>query len=150
MANKRQTILDALVATILPTITTANGYTNDVSLVMRGQRNIDDLADPDFPCLMIGSTEETRKNISKTIYHSELLVNLIGAVKSPDGVSGAQAAMDLFIADVTKCILADHLQGGLVLYTEVRRITTDHGDRDLHALFVMEIYFRYATEGNAP
>lgn len=150
MVSKRQTILDALVATILPSITTANGYLNSVNLVMRGQRNIDDLSDPDFPCLMIGSTEETRKNISKTTFHSELLVNLVGAVKSPDGVSGAQAAMDSFMADVTKCILADHLQGGLALYTEIRRITTDHGDRDPHALFVMEIYFRYATEGNAP
>jgi hypothetical protein len=139
-----------MVATMLPAITVANGYANTVNLVMRGQRNINDLDDPDFPCLFIGSTQEVRKNISKTTFHSELLVNVVGAVKSPDGVSGAQKAMDSLIADATKCVMADHTQGGNVLYTEVRRITTDRGDLDMHALFEMEIYFRYATEGNAP
>jgi hypothetical protein len=150
VASKREAILAYLIATLFPSITVANGYGNTVGLVMRGQRNIDDLADTDFPFICIMSTLETRKNITKTTFHSELQVDVVGAVKSPDGISGNQTAMDSLMADLTKCVMADHTQGGLVMYTEVRRIKTDNGDMDTHALFVAEIYFRYATEGTNP
>ncbi len=150
MASKRQTILDYLVTTLLPGITTGAGYNFTVGLVQRGQRDPEDITDDQYPCLFIGATDESRENITVNQFTAELEVTLIGGVKSPDGVSGAQENLDKFIADVTKAVMTDHKQGGLVYSTNVKRIRTDHGDLDLRALFVMQIVFKYATEGTIP
>ena len=150
MASKRQTLLDYLVDTLLPWITTGAGYNFDIGLIQRGQRDPEDIADSQYPCVFIGATDESRENITVNQFQAELEVTLIGGIKSPDGVSGAQKNMDKFIADVTKIIMTDHKQGGRVFSTNVRRIRTDHGDLDVRAIFVMTVVFRYATEGTIP
>lgn len=150
MASKRQDLLDYLVDTLLPTITTSNGYNFNIGLVQRGQRDPEDVPDSSYPCAFIGSTDESRENITVNQFRAELEVDVIGGVKSPDGVSGAQKNLDKFIADVTKCIMTDHKQGGRVLATAVQRIRTDHGDLDTRGIFVMKVLFMYATEGTIP
>lgn len=150
MNSKRQTILDYLVETLLPGLTTGAGYSFTAGLIQRGIRDQEDISDELLPALFIGNTDETRANITVNQFNAELEVDLIGLVRSPDGVSGAQKNMDKFIADVTKIIMTDHTQGGRVYNTSVQRIRTDNGDLDLRAMFVMQIIFKYATEGTIP
>ena len=152
MPSKRQVILDWLIdpAGPLRGITVANGYVNTASMIERGQRDIDDLSEPDFPALFVAGTDEQRKNITSNQFSAELTVGIVGAVKSTTGVSGVQQVMDTFIADVTKALMTDHTQGGRVYSTNVGRIRTDQGNRFPHAICLVEVTFKYATEGTIP
>lgn len=152
MVSKRQAILDWLVddAGPLKAINGSGGYVNTISLLQRGQRDMGDLSDADFPCLFISSTDENRQSITAVQYSAELTALLIGAVKSLTGVGGVQAALDTLIADVTKALMTDHTQGGRTYSTNVSRIRTDPGDIFPHAACVIEVVFKYATEGTIP
>ena len=150
MSSKRQSILEYLRTTRLPTITTGNGYNNTVQTIERGLRFPDDISDPKFPAIFISRTEETRKNLTRIHFQSELAVSLVGFVKSTYGNSGAQIALDGLIEDVTKCLETDRLLGGLVNWTEIRSIKSDIGDIDPHAACGIDVYFIYTTEGVTP
>jgi hypothetical protein len=150
MPSKRETVLQYLVETLLPTITVANGYSQTISLVDRGVRPFDRMNDPDFPCLLLADTKETRKNITANQFMAHLAVTLIGGIKSADGVSQNQKYLDRLVADVTKCLETDRLQGGRVIRTTVAEIETDSGEIDPHAAAVFTIEMDYTTEGTNP
>jgi len=150
VASKRSSILEYLRTTLFPTITEENGYTNTLATVERGLRYPDSLNESAFPAVFVAQTTEERKNLTKIHFQSDLLVTLVGFVKSAEGVSGAQGSLDSLIEDVTKALETDRLQGGLVNWTEVKRIRTDTGDLDPHAACAIEAHFIYTTEGTAP
>jgi hypothetical protein len=152
MSSKRQDILDWLVndSGPLKLITTGGGYANTVNLVQRGQRDLNDIPDSLYPCLFIAGTSEVRQNITVNQFNSELTVEIVGAVKSATGVSGAQAQLDTLIADVTEALETDRKQGNRVYTTMVKRIDTDPGDMEFNAAFLIQVIFKYATEGTNP
>lgn len=150
--NKRETLLDWMAdpAGPLAAITTANGYSNTVALLQRGQRALPDLTDADYPALFIAGTKERRKLITVNQFRADLEVEILGAVKSPDGVSGAQMQLDKLISDVTKALETDRLQGGRCTLTTITDIETDRGDLEPHAVFSLMVTFLYHTEGTVP
>lgn len=152
MASKRQEILDWMVHASGPLkqITVGNDYINTVVLVQRGQRDVADLTDADFPFLFLSSTDETREKITSNQFNAELVVLIIGGIKSTTGVSGAQGILDTLIADVTKALMTDPKQGNRAYYTNIGRIRTDPGDIEAHALCFIEVTFKYTTEGIIP
>jgi hypothetical protein len=152
LASKRGTLLDWLVNASGPlkSITAGATYTNTVALVERGQRDVADLTDADYPFIFVSSTDETREKITSNQFNAELVVLLVGGVKSPTGISGAQSTMDTLIADITKALQTDPTQGGRVYYTNIGRIRTDPGDIEATALCFIEVTFKYATEGIIP
>jgi hypothetical protein len=152
MVSRRQTLLDWLVdaAGPLKQITTGNGYNFTAGLVQRGQRSLNDLNESDYPCLFVAETDEKRSLATHNQFLSDLRVVLLGGIKIVDGVSGAQAQLDLFIADVTKALETDRLQGGRVTQTIIERIETDAGDIESHVAFAMTVNFKYVTEGITP
>ena len=150
--SKRSALLDWLVNASGPLkqITTGNGYNNTVSLVERGQRDIGDLNDSDYPCLFVIAPDESRKNITVNQFDAELTVQIIGGVKLASGTTGLQTLLDGLISDVTKAVETDRTQGGRVYNTMVKRIQTDHGDIDPLGACVLDVIFKYATEGTNP
>ena len=150
MASKRETILQYLVETLLPGITTGNGYSQTLVLVDRGVRALDQLNDSDFPCLFLADTKELRKNITSNQFLANLSVTLVGAIKSTDGVSQNQKYLDRLVADVTKRLETDRTQGGRVIRTTVTQIETDSGEIDPHSAAVFTVEMDYATEGTNP
>lgn len=152
MSSKRQTLLDWLVDASGPLkgITTGGGYNTTVSLVQRGQRSLNDMNESDYPCLFVAETDERRQLATHNQFLADLRVVILGGMKISDGVSGAQARLDLLIADVTKALETDRLQGGRVTQTIVERIETDPGDLDSHVAFAMTVNFKYVTEGTNP
>ena len=150
MASKRQAILEYLRASLMPSITTGAGYNNTIGKVERGLRYPDEINDSEFPAVFIAQTEETRQNLTKIHFQSDLSVSIVGFVKSLNGTSGAQLALDGLIEDLTKKLESDRQQGGLVNWTEIKRIKTDVGDLDPHAACAIEAHFIYTTEGTNP
>lgn len=150
MASNRQTILTYLRDTLLPKITVENGYNNTLASIERGLRYPDELGDDKFPAVFVGQTEETRQNLTKIHFQSDLMVNIVGFVKSLNGINGAQESMDSLIEDVTKALETDRLQGGIVNWTEIKSVKTDIGDLEPHAACVIVVHFVYTTGGTTP
>ncbi len=148
--SKRKLILKYLRDTCLPTITLAGGYSTNVSTVARGLKSLESMVDSDLPALFIGKTVEKRDNITRNQYKSIITVFIVGYVKSPDGVSDAQGALDDMIADVTHALETDRRLGGNSYGLEVKNVITDDGDLAPRAGFVMEVEIAYVTEGVNP
>lgn len=148
--SKRKTILKYLRDTRLPIITVAGGYNTNVATVKRGLRALDSLADSELPALFVGKTVEKRENITRNQYKSIITVFIVGYVKSPDGVSDAQGALDDMIADVTHAMETDRTLGGNSKWLEVKNVVSDDGDLGARAGFVMEVEIAYVTEGVNP
>lgn len=152
MASKRRELLEWLVDPVGPlkSITTGNGYNVTVGMVQRGQRSLNDLVESDYPCLFIAETDERRSLATVNQFLSDLRVVILGGMPIEDGVSNAQRQLDLLIADVTRALETDRLQGGRVKQTIIERIETDPGDLDSHVAFAMTVNFKYVTEGINP
>jgi len=148
--SKRKLILQYLRDTRLPIITVVGGYTTNVALVKRGLQPLDSLSDADLPALFVGKTVEKRDNITRNQYKAIITVFVVGYVKSPDGVSDAQGALDDMIADVTHALETDRTLGGNAKWLEVKNVITDDGDLAPRAGFVMEVEIAYVTEGVTP
>lgn len=148
--SKRKLILQYLRDTRLPIITVGGGYTTNVALVKRGLQPLDSLSDADLPALFVGKTVEKRDNITRNQYKSIITVFIVGYVKSPDGVSDAQGALDDMIGDVTHALETDRTLGGNAKWLEVKNVITDDGDLAPRAGFVMEVEIAYVTEGVNP
>lgn len=148
--SKRKLILQYLRDTRLPIITVVGGYTTNVALVKRGLQPLDSLSDADLPALFVGKTVEKRDNITRNQYKAIITVFVVGYVKSPDGVSDAQGALDDMIADVTHALETDRTLGGNATWLEVKNVITDDGDLAPRAGFVMEVEIAYVTEGVTP
>ncbi len=148
--SKRKLILQYLRDTRLPIITVGGGYTTNVALVKRGLQPLDSLSDADLPALFVGKTVEKRDNITRNQYKAIITVFVVGYVKSPDGVSDAQGALDDMIADVTHALETDRTLGGNAKWLEVKNVITDDGDLAPRAGFVMEVEIAYVTEGVTP
>lgn len=148
--SKRKLILQYLRDTRLPIITIGGGYTTNVSLVKRGLQPLESLSDADLPALFVGKTVEKRDNITRNQYKSIITVFIVGCVKSPDGVSDAQGALDDMIGDVTHALETDRTLGGNAKWLEVKNVITDDGDLAPRAGFVMEVEIAYVTEGTMP
>jgi len=148
--SKRKLILQYLRDTRLPIITVVGGYTTNVALVKRGLQPLDSLSDADLPALFVGKTVEKRDNITRNQYKAIITVFVVGYVKSPDGVSDAQGALDDMIADVTHALETDRTLGGNAKWLEVKNVITDDGDLAPRAGFVMEVEIAYVTEGVIP
>lgn len=150
MASKRRTILEYLKNTRLPIITVANGYHTNVGKIQRGLVSEEGLNDSDLPALLLGRTVEKRENITHNQFKSIITLYILGIVKSPDGVSNAQGALDDMIADVTHALETDRLMGGNTKWITIKNITTDDGDIAPRAGFLMEVELAYVTEGITP
>lgn len=155
MPSKREALQEYLKTTLLPTITIGNGYNNTLVTIRRGLKGRTVLGDSDYPAVFIPGVDEERTRITANQFKSTLNVVIVGYVKtssdSPnDTDTGVQLDVDRLIADVTKAVEADPLQGGLVYSTEITRISTDDGDLLPIAGFVMSVEFKYATEGTNP
>ncbi len=155
MASSRSTILEYLRNTLLPTITTGNGYNNTVVNVYRGFRNIDEMGDSDFPSLFITMPHERRKRITGNQFRSDLEVIVFGYVKNSkvdlsSSPTGVELDLDNLIEDMTKCIETDPIQGGRVYNTEITDIVTVGIDTAPTAGVAFSVNFSYAAEGVAP
>lgn len=154
MASKREQLLEYL-KTLLASITTANGYNNDVQLVERGIRNMRDLTDDKMPALFITMTHEKRKRRTTDKFSGDLQVIIVGYVNNTkgdlsSGSTGVELDLDRLIEDVTKAIETDPLQGDRVYDTEITDIATDDGDLFPTSGMVLSVVFSYVTEGVAP
>lgn len=155
MSSKRQDVLEYL-KTLLATITIGNGYNFTVKNVERGIRNIREMGADDFPSIFITMTHEVRELRTVNQFSADLQVILVGYVKNTKGDialggnTGVQLDLDKFIADVTKCLETDRLQGGLVYKTFIKEVATDDGDTPQTSGFVMSVIMSYVTEGITP
>lgn len=155
MSSNRQTILEYLKNTLLPTIQVSNGYNNNVVEVFRGFRNIKELSDDKFPSIFVTLTHEVRKRITTNQFRSDLQVVLVGYVKNSQtdlnsSATGIDLDLDKLIEDMTKAIETDPLQGGRVYNTEITDIVSDDGDFFPAAGVAMSVVFSYASEGVTP
>ncbi len=152
MASQRATILEYLKNTLLPTITTGNGYNNTVVGVYRGFQNIKDMSDDKFPSVMVTMTHEQRKRITQVDYKADLQVIIVGYVKNSktdlnSTATGIELDLDKLIEDITKCVEADPLQGGIVKHTSITDIVTDDGDFFPAAGVAISVIFSYVSTG---
>lgn len=148
--STRQTILDHLADTLLPTITTGGSYNFTVQTVNRGWRDPEELDDGKFPAIYVTQSEEIRQNITHNKIKSELNVILIGMVRTTNGINDVQKEMDKLIEDVTKVLETDRTQGNRVHWTEIKRITTDFGDNEPYGVVRVDVQFVYAVVGTSP
>jgi hypothetical protein len=155
MSSKRSTLLEYLRNTLLPGVTTGNGYNYTLATIERGHRNFRDLMPTAFPAVFVSSTQESRENINHVAFNAILKVALVGYVKNTEATpnasgTGVQLDLDKLIEDLTKVLEADRLQGGRVYNTEIVSVDTDEGDMAPYAMCVVVVEFKYATEGTAP
>lgn len=154
MASKREALLEYL-KTLLAGVTVANGYNFTLATIARGIRNIQDFGDSEFPAVFITMTHEKRTRITSNQFKSDLQVILIGYVKNTKGDvggsgTGIELDLDKLVADITKAVETDPLQGGRVYNTEITDIATDDGDLTPNAGVVLSVVFSYASEGITP
>ena len=156
MSSQRNTILEYLVDTLFPTITTGNSYNFTVATKERGLKSYQNMSDSEFPALFVASADEDRKNISNRRFQSTMNVFIYGFVKA-DTSQNVQEELDKLIEDLTKALYAGQTPGaydpthaGKVTWTEILEIITDEGDEEPHAAFKMKVEFRYEKPGNAP
>lgn len=153
--GKRGAILEYLKNDLLPTVISGADYNLSLRTVERGHVNPLDLAPTMFPAVYIVTTSEQRKNLTTDKFQATLNVVLAGYVRDTksgpnSSGTGVQKDLDKLIADLTKVLEADRLQGGLVYSTEVTDIQTDDGDIMPVAGCVVTVVFQYATEGANP
>lgn len=146
--SKRTRILEYLRDTTLAAITTGNGYTYTVATIARGLQPIDALPDSSFPVLYIAKADEDRHNITHAGFISDMKVEIYGFVKRSGDTNNLQRDLDRLIKDVGNALGADRLLGGNmgVHALEVESITTDDGDADPYAAFLMVVKINYNTE----
>lgn len=149
MSSKRQQILDAATTALL-NIKKSAGYNNDIQVVFRGLRYIEDIGNDKFPCLCFSGIKETRKNINKTQFQAVVSLALVGYVSSEGATDSLQDTLDGFIEDVTKALETDRQFGALTLWNEIQSIMTDRGDNEKVGAFVMDVVFNYAAPGIVP
>jgi hypothetical protein len=150
MSSKRADLLDYLTDTLFPSIKESAGYQVTVRKVERGFRLPSDLIDGDFPALFLADTDESRQNITRNQFQATIILALVGYAKAGNAANVSQREADKLIEDVTKCLETDRSQGGLVKWTEIKRINTFGGDGGPQAAFVMDIEFVYVSEGVTP
>lgn len=148
MPSRRTTILNYLRDTLFPTILTSGGYNFDVGYIARGVQPIDNLPDEKFPVIYIAHGDEERHNINQVAFISDMSVEIYGFVKKSGDTNGLQEDLDKFIRDVSNAIGQDRLFGGSngVHASSVKSITTDDGDKDPFAAFLMVVDIKYNTE----
>lgn len=159
MANsQRKTILNYLRDTLFPTITTANGYNNNIStMIKRDLRPPEKLGGSDFPACFIASADEERVNNTGQHFLSRMTVRIYGYVQANQDVS-AQEKLDDLIEDFMKALYHgsasggadDMTHGGRVNITEVQRIFTDEGGFAPYAGFRMDVEFVYVRTNTTP
>ena len=154
MASKREALLEYL-KTLLAGITTGSGYNFTVNTVARGIKNVREMSEDQLPALFITMTHEKRINRTVAHFSGDLQVIIVGYVKTTKGDlgssgTGVELDLDKLIADATKIIETDRLQGGRVYATEITDIVTDDGDMFPVSGFVMSVTFSYVTEGTTP
>ena len=151
MANsRRQQILDYIVGTVLPLITTGNGYNFTLATKQRGLENLQSLTDADYPAVFLASADEARSNVTNASFRSDMTAFLHGYVKSPDGVSGLQVELDKLIEDLTSALWQVPNFGSIVRDMEIADVNTDVGDNQEHASFVMQVRLHYEIQGATP
>ena len=121
----REEILEAL-ETALKTITTANGYGNNVATVSRHFRHYSELNS--FPALMIipGPGEVKVLDGLRQIEREEFLIGIRGYVKAGRDTTWSgklSTALESLIADIRACVAKNRDLGiSFVYYLEVKNI----------------------------
>jgi len=155
MSSKRNEILQYLKNTVLANITTGNGYNFTLATKERGLKHYQDLVDSEFPAVFIASADEDRKNASTKNFTSVMTVYFIGYVKA-DTAFTVQQELDKLIEDLTNALYdgatvgaSDPTHGGKVSWTDVKKVETDEGDNEPHAMFKMLVEFGYKRTGTS-
>lgn len=128
--------------TLLNTITVANGYAVTVSKVLRQFKEIDDIANTSFPCLIIEDDgEETITRKTGGFADVTYTVHIFGYVKDANNLSTAMNNLD---TSLKKAIGSDVTLGNTVVYVEVmpyvERSGTEHHP---HGFFVRPLEITY-------
>lgn len=150
MSSQRGTILNYLVATLLPTITISNGYNFNLAVMERGLKSYAKMSNDEFPAVFVSSADESRANVTGRDFQSVMTIYLIGMVKQNIDTLQIQNELDKLIEDVTKAIYTDVRLGNNVAYSDIKQILTDQGDQLDHAAFSMQLEVSYKSAGVLP
>lgn len=111
MATRREQILDAL-RTQLATITTGNGYENDIVNVQRWKQRGNSVQDT--PCIVIAAGEETKNPTPNPLYTCDLPVFIdVWLAQEEDDETATDTLLSSLLGDVEKCVMANTTLGGL-------------------------------------
>lgn len=124
--SRRDDIVDNI-TTELATITKANGYNLDISLVDEKLQEVMQVADKDLPALFV--IDGTEKKADKDVdgLECELNIIIIGYVKTDYADVTPSELLRKMIADVEKCLCADRSRGGIAFQTLLTEVKTDEG-----------------------
>ncbi len=152
MANsKRKKIIEYLRDTTLAAITTAGGYNNDIATIERGLRNIQRMADEEFPAIFIPGASEQREDETKVHFTSNMSVFLAAWVKDVVGsYGGVQLLLDNIIEDITKAVYVDETLGGNAINTTISEVDPEDADDGAHGFALIKLDIQYNSLKSSP
>jgi len=141
--SKRESILDNIVTT-LKTITTANGYNNNIGLVTREASDWSKLLPNQKPATIVlwSSDEKDTETIPMAGQYvlSSLNVVIRGIVYAKSDIEGA---LNDFAEDIEKVMAVDETRGTYANYTIPRLITVFQGEDSYNIVFDYEFMVGY-------
>lgn len=152
--SKRESILEYLLNTTLPSIVAGSTFNFTVKTVERGRRSPQEMGKNEFPALFIVSTHEKQSNKNPTEFESDLEVILLGYVMDSKGSlaapgTGTQRDLGKLIQDVHNALEADPLLGDRVKWMEITEVTSDDGDLAPVGGFVLSVRYEYVDRRGA-
>lgn len=156
MSTKRTDILNYIANTLLPSITTGNGYLVSIVKTGRGLPHYGSLMEGDFPAVFVASADEARENVTHKDFKSTIRVFVEGYVyNSEPGDRIAEATkiqedLDVLIGEITKAFYKDPLLAGNVTWLDITAVETDDGSLTPHGIFRMTIDAFYKSQCGNP
>ena len=151
MANSnRKRVLNYIRDTVFDLITTGNGYNTTPVTKERGILPVDTMPESSFPALFLGTSTEERENITHNQFLGRIQTAMIGYVRNSSGTTGLQENLDDLIEDLTKALGQDRTLGGNVKWIVIKSVSTDDGDLEPFAAFLMVVELAYAQEDITP
>jgi len=152
MANSnRKLIIDNVVST-LAGLTTVGGYNFNVGEAKRGFKHFNAVPEDKFPAFYVAGADEKRRNHSQREFRSDLLVSIVGYVRTADASNTEALEQDLdnLIEDATKALMLDVTRGGYAVTTEIGEIDTDKGAFAPYASVELIARCEYRASVSAP
>jgi len=142
--------MDYLKDTLIPTITTANGYNFTVGTISFDHQNPQDLAEGSFPAVFIPKVSELCKDITNGQFQSIANVRFWGCVKKNSTTNLITTETRKLVADIRKCLYADPLQGNRTGYTHVTATDQDEGELVEYSYCIIDVEFSYQALYTSP
>ena len=125
------------------TISKANGYNNDISLV-DWQRLVASANRDDYPGCFINDVRLEKTKLLKDLYKNLFIVELVGFVWDETG--NLETTLNSFIEDVAKAMMSDPTRNNNAFDTVITAVDTDVGTYNPQGAFLMILRIIFFSE----